>query len=723
MLIEVGGVAVSTIRCGLRYADRCARGTELTSAAIALLLLLAATASAGRCHADSSNHAPTFRVDGVGERVPTIVGIGLKSGELGFEPRSTSTGQAVTIARRYQNGDPMHVIAAGAFPTGRNIMLSEKAPQRASLAPQDIAQRRPKAAVSYAGEVVELAELLNSPHEIPLSSPTMVEAIYRGPIVTDGVQATFQVRLYDSDDVWIRVWVQRPHPNRGVSKDKTGAHKPLKVTIGDVVVADTQRFPLYKNSSFDWERYLGGNQYSHTVWHDTARLQETGLIPHYGWIRSVPDEQLSSLTQQYKPGRLGDYKKGMATAGVTSELGPVPGWVARWLGAGGDPRAWRAIIANTRSAGAYPITWRNKDGWILKPSDSPSIAYNGKNGNGASTLTNGPFQFDGAHNPEIGYVAYLITGDTYFRDLMLGNVAALYMLSKVNGEGVHKRSQQQTRQTAWTLRAIGNAARILPENHPSLSDLRAWLWTQYRTMLAAGPDNEKIDETFALGIPWAKAGNRSESIHQKPWMFNFWAWAAAYIARTDALRDDKKTEAQRFARWMLQSVTGQLGGANGKCPANAAAYSLKYSDQPNPYHGKIHTAEVLYKDWPTLFRANGLDKSCPNQLLGNKATGPKSVNSHWAQMMPAIAEAFEYEMPGIRERWDRVRAASNYASDIYRKNWSWGGWGVTGKGQAITPLSRQKKRSSQPMRGQQDRPVRSSSGLPPAPQWKDSPGR
>ena len=396
-------------------------------------------------------------------------------------------------------------------------------------------------------------------------------------------------------------------------------------------------------------------------------------------MQSVSDSRLDGLTQEYTPGKLGDYKEGMAAGGVTSELGPVTGWVARWLGSKGDARAWRAIIANTLSAASYPIFWRNAQGHVLKPSDSPSITYTGVNGNGTNDLTNGPYQFDGAHNPEIGYFAYLITGDTYFRDIMLGNVAALYMLSKVDGEGVKKKSRQQIRQTAWVVRAIGNAAQILPDDHPSLDDMREWLWTQYEAAIVArntAPDSE-------LGIPWVYGITAAGSqIEQRPWMHNFWAWAMAYFARSDALRGPRKEEAQGLARWMLKSIVGQLQG----CADHGAMYSMRYSDQIATSTFKIYRAESLYRDWPTLMQSNFPDYACQNELLANGSTSPASINSHWAQMMPAIAEAIAYDIEGISDAWDNVRGSSNYASDIYRKDWSWGGWGITAEGQAIEPL-------------------------------------
>lgn len=630
---------------------------------------------------------PVFRLDSSVSVVPTTIGLGLAPGELDFEPRSTSTGQAVTVLRRYENGDPLHVVATGVFPAGIDITLSDRVIEAGPLSPSDITQAMPKASVRLGEEVIELADLLDSPQEVPFSTPTMVEAVYRAPFSSHDVEATFQVRLFDSGDIWIRLWIQRPNPKRGSSKDKDGITKHLLATIGGDVVVDTETLPLYKNGSVDWERYVGEEQYPHDAWQDTARLQRTGLVPTMGWIRSVSEHQLNKLSGTYTPGRIGDYKKGMGAGGVTFELGPVTGWEARWLGSNGDARAWRSIIANTRAAGAYPIAWRNVEGRTLKPSDSPAVAFNGKNGNGTNTLTNGPYQFDGAHNPEIGYVAYLITGDTYFRELMEGNVAALYMLSKVRGEGVNKRLQDQIRQTAWIIRAIGNAAQILPDRHPGLNDLREWLWTQYRTMLRAGPDNEKIDGSYVLGVPWAiYGGDAGKPIVQSPWMNDFWTWAVAYIARTDALRGRQKAEAQRLARWMLKSVVGQLGGLDGNCPAYGAEYRLRYSVQSQRYFGAVTTAEGLYKDWPTLFRANFGDKACPGKLPCNGSTCPGSVNSHWAQKMPAIAEAFEYEMPGIKEKWDLVRKSDNFGSDIERKNWSWGGWGVTGKGQALDPL-------------------------------------
>ena len=55
---------------------------------------------------------------------PTTVGIGLDDGELDFEPRSTDTGQAVTVLRRYESGNPLHLVATGTFLDGEDRLLT-----------------------------------------------------------------------------------------------------------------------------------------------------------------------------------------------------------------------------------------------------------------------------------------------------------------------------------------------------------------------------------------------------------------------------------------------------------------------------------------------------------------------------------------------------------------------------------------------------------------------
>ena len=183
-----------------------------------------------------------FTVSGT---APTTVGIGLDDGELDFEPRSTDTGQAVTVLRRYESGNPLHLVATGTFLDGE-VTLSPDVPEGPHLTHESIAAQKPAASVVVGAEAVDLSELLSKPHEVPYSTQTMCEAIYRREFVS-GVEARFQVRLFEDNVLWIRVIVSRGDPKRGGSTDGMGLLDNLKVIIAGKTMFAGGDLPIYRN--------------------------------------------------------------------------------------------------------------------------------------------------------------------------------------------------------------------------------------------------------------------------------------------------------------------------------------------------------------------------------------------------------------------------------------------------------------------------------------------
>lgn len=609
---------------------------------------------------------------------PTTVAFIFADGEMPLAPKSLN-GQATYATRHYASGNVLHLRACGVFEAGKHELSYEEV-LGPNLTVGDIRATSPEAAVSHGDDVIYLSDVLdNDPAKIYCSIPTMCEALWKHRF-DSGIEVRFQVRQF-LEASWVRVIIERNDPARGSSIDH-GIVEPLTITIDDVEVYYSESLTLCKNGKISQERFMGTEQFPHKIKHDTAKMQTTGLIPNMGWIRNAPPIYGIS---KYVPGELGDYKDGMAAGGVTQELGPVPGWVARWLASDGNADAWEIVIANGHCAGYYPVTWRNEDdGEMLSPSKYSQIGFNGIDGKGSNTFQNGIAQFDDAHNPSM-IMPYIITGDPYFLDTAIGNVAAMYMLGATDGEGVNKKNRRQTRATAWYIRALAEICNFMPDSHYNRSEYSQLLWTQIKAAIAAGPDKSPDSK---LGFPWVKAGNPKNkdgspaSITSSPWMQSFWAWAVAYAARTDALFGNNKDEAKRLAEWMLQQAVYSVDG----CIDHGADYRIKISDSGIRYFAERIESEKLYQDWNKVRDVNYPDYVCTNTLLGNKAVGANGVNSHWAQKMPLFAEAFNYGIPGIEKVWDEIRSAKNYEQDIYGKNWGWGGWGVTGKGQEIDPL-------------------------------------
>src|SRR4029077_4473827 len=188
------------------------------------------------------------------------------------------------------------------------------------------------------------------------------------------------------------------------------------------------------------------------------------LVPNY-WKRNPSAAALNGLGQNYSPMALVNWSPDSGDTGFQSPIGILPLWDALYC-TSSDPRAYKAVVASSRSLGTYPVVWRDSaDNLPTRPSGRPTYTMLGPGGGGQFQRAAGPFLWDNAHHGSGGYLAYIVTGDYYHLESIQHQAATCYLSnSSGDGSGTSRLLTGQSRAMAWQLRTVGQLAAIGPSD-------------------------------------------------------------------------------------------------------------------------------------------------------------------------------------------------------------------------------------------------------------------
>ncbi len=216
------------------------------------------------------------------------------------------------------------------------------------------------------------------------------------------------------------------------------------------------------------------------VQHDIAALQKTGLVQNYDLTAGVDASLVAAeATQMAKPG----FGAVLGSAGVTQympmtggrpDLGPTTEANTLWL-LTQNATAAQYALAQANAAGSIPWHFYSPaSGEYLTTTANPKLWIDYRGGMyGTTALTQGVpsskltgWTPDPAHQPDLDYVAYLMTGDrTYLDELNAEasyDVLAQNPTNRQGALGIVADGASQVRAQAWDLRAIVEAAAANP---------------------------------------------------------------------------------------------------------------------------------------------------------------------------------------------------------------------------------------------------------------------
>ncbi|MBO1079089.1 hypothetical protein [Roseomonas haemaphysalidis] len=337
------------------------------------------------------------------------------------------------------------------------------------------------------------------------------------------------------------------------------------------------------------------------VLHDAAYLADAGAVARYDLRTGVDDAVLGEMSRVMAdrnwatPLTARSITQNMHQTGGRGDIGPATQPQTVWLMTG-DRRAAAYAIGQAEAAGSVPWHFwdpaggsaaggRNRPGpggW-LDTLRWPRLWTDGRGGPPPGGLTQNiasdtGWEVDSAHQPDLGYVPYLLTGRRAFLDGLQAQ-AAWSVISQwpavretPGGESVNVVRGNQVRGAAWSLRQLDNAAWTAPDNDPNREYFRVasagnWAWIRSNI-----PKWTQEQGELHGCIPGVYGANGA----LPPWQQDYFASTAAAAARRG------NGEALAVLRWMENFLAGRfLAGSKGFSPRDGAAYLIASQENSN----------------------------------------------------------------------------------------------------------------------------------------------
>lgn len=318
------------------------------------------------------------------------------------------------------------------------------------------------------------------------------------------------------------------------------------------------------------------------VRHNMPYFIASKAIWNYDLSLNIPESVRSAFYAQYKQSKADQAALGpmanllltpaFGTTGGRLEIGPVPKWSAMYL-ITQDDRIREVMLAHADAAASVPIHYRDEASnlpldldrhpkvatWIQSSQSQPALP----------ALVDGKtiWDPDTAHQASFAYVPYMITGDAFLQDEL--TYWAAWNLTAMNpyyrGGGLGLLWEDQVRGQAWTLRALGEASRIIPDSHAMkgyfqkrLSNSLEWFYTNWIVT--------PIKDVSPMGSPV----NPYDTTTFAPWQNDFWTIVMAQHAEAGEPR------AMELLNWAGKFGAGRfLNESQGFCLAKAPGYFLK----------------------------------------------------------------------------------------------------------------------------------------------------
>jgi hypothetical protein len=369
---------------------------------------------------------------------------------------------------------------------------------------------------------------------------------------------------------------------------------------------------------------------------DVAYWIATGMFPYYDLSVKAAAKTLSGLATDFEPMANGELTSYMPQTGAHNDIGPLPHFAALFL-ISGNSQARNSVIANGQCGGSYHIHYRDKTKGLPVALDdypymtllgNPPDAMNPKTGKSEAfpAVTGGLAKHDpdDAHQPSIGFLPYVVTGDYFFLEelqfwanynMILANPGY-----RLQATGLLKWGQ--VRAQAWSMRTLGHAAFITPDDHPlkkyfndKVANNIDWYTKEYANNAAANKLGMIGPITTATG---------------RPWMDDFFTWTISYLMQLGW------DNAQPLLKYKSQYVLGRMSAPF--CWLHAGFYEdIRTTSDGSPL-----------TTWATYAAANGADGACTGTLMTTYATDPAGYP---ANFQPALAGITGWEIPGAKEAW------------------------------------------------------------------------
>lgn len=328
--------------------------------------------------------------------------------------------------------------------------------------------------------------------------------------------------------------------------------------------------------------------------HELEYLVKTGATPSYNDNLEISNQLLSSYAEAINNPSFGDP---LAVNGVTqympgtggrSDIGIVTASNATWL-ISGSVYAAEYSLGQAETSGAVPWNfWDTANNTYLNTDNYPNLWIDGRGGTGipGNSQSGGLTQqvsgstgwdADTAHQPELSFIPYLLTGERSILDGVMSQAAFNVMAtwSYVRGYGDNLVvNENQVRGAAWSLRQIDNAAWAAPDGSVEKAYFQKvsddnWSWLV-----------SKIPE-------WTMA--QGEAYGWVPGVYGYAGvmapWQQDYFASTTLAAASRGNEkAMEFLKWQENYLVGRFNAEQkGFLPHDGVAYNIVIANGNGPW--------------------------------------------------------------------------------------------------------------------------------------------
>ncbi len=507
-----------------------------------------------------------------------------------------------------------------------------------------------------------------------VSGPTMSEFRYVTAI-NSHLRVFFDVRVYSNGAVW--AWATIRNGNILVAGATNYAYTLTITANGSTLY--TGSVDQKHHTDITWPAWLSADPQI-TPRHDVAYLQETKLVPNYGNFGTANSALWTALVQTYTPTGRGNLTADMSGYGAADGIGLLPRWDAAYLMFGGDVRAYASVLANARHGGSFNVQFVDENTLLpFKFSDRPNLWYESGDANSVASWTGGNLYYaDVAHQPSVGYLAYLLTGHRYHMEQVQYWACYCFIRNTYTiREGVKGILHQWgSRGIAWAYRTYSQAAVVSPDGSAHQTEFanvarnNVERWHDY--YVSASLTN-RMFKPNALGfmLPGNNDYDANNGIWtDAPWMQGFLGSALGYTYDLEIPLHSSGTRAEHMevAQFSYKHVVGIVGSSASRPYPRASAYAMSYgtTEGSNESVGPMNYFESWADQWAfdkTRYAYGDVSGDAGQLLLGDSGGGPGAdPPGYWHNLFPHLQYAVQHEAPGAAEAKARLESASNYSA-------------------------------------------------------------
>lgn len=449
----------------------------------------------------------------------------------------------------------------------------------------------------------------------------------------------------------------------------------------DVVVENDWAYePSPQNFTYDASVVMGGTSvyskaglthYHHARWrklfwfntaapevnikHNTAYLIASSALPNYDQSVVVPETALAALKARWTGTAIEPMGTGMAASympmtGGRPDIGLLPGWSATYL-LSMDKRAKEVMLGTADLSGSWSSHYRDrKTDRPISVKDYPYMTIVGRSTDTYNKVTKQYESFpacassaacttanthDPAHQPNLVYLPYLVTGDYYYLEELQFWAMWNSFQSNPGYRGAEKGlySSEQIRGQAWSLRTAAEAAYITPDANPMKATFTAIVNDNLDFYNAANTNNASANALGALSDEHAMVYNDGTGL--APWQDDFFTSAVGHTAELGFKKADT------LLAWKSKFPIARMVGT-GACWIDGGIYSMKVRDAKTaPIYGTIaqaytasHAANILALQCGSSAMASALGLK-----VGEMTGYSDATDGYPSNMQPALAYA------------------------------------------------------------------------------------